>query len=244
MVSQCDVIALSYNRLSCTKEFIRSFFSCTKVPSHLYLIDNASTDGTQEFLKTVGAVPPHTISVICNNENLGFVDGMNQGIALTSAPYVCLANNDLIFTKGWLTEIISIFDTYDTVGIINPHSNNFGRYPPKGVSIHEYAKDLNRQFGGTFVEMPHCIGFCMVIRREVIEKVGGLSAEFSPFFFEDADYVMKAKEAGYLVGLAKGAYVWHHEHASVDKLGKEKERQFKKSKRLFEKKWGKPLRIA
>jgi GT2 family glycosyltransferase len=97
---------------------------------------------------------------------------------------------------------------------------------------------------GVFVEMPFCIGFCMVIRREVINKIGGLSEEFHPIFFEDSDYSMKVLKAGYFIGVAKGAYVWHNEHASFKQMGRNKEGFFRKNRRIFENKWGKILRIA
>ena len=54
----------------------------------------------------------------------------------------------------------------------------------------------------------------MLIRRSLIDKVGGLSEEFMPMFFEDTDYSMKSNQAGYKVGVAKKSYVWHQEHAS------------------------------
>jgi hypothetical protein len=84
----------------------------------------------------------------------------------------------------------------------------------------------------------------MVIRREVIDKIGGFSEEFSPMFFEDTDYSMKALKAGYLIGLAKGAYVWHKEHGSSKQMGKKGEMFFEKNRETFQKKWGKILRIA
>jgi len=155
-----------------------------------------------------------------------------------------LANNDLIFTKGWLEEIISVFKKYDNIGVLNPNSNNLGTRAASGNSLEGFAKDLRNKYEGIFVEMPFCIGFCMVIKREIIDKIGGFSEEFAPLFFEDSDYSMKVKREGFLIGMAKGSYVWHKEHASVDKLGRKKEELFTKSKRIFLKKWGSILRIA
>ncbi|MCX5707596.1 MAG: glycosyltransferase, partial [Candidatus Omnitrophica bacterium] len=155
----------------------------------------------------------------------------------------CLANNDLIFSKGWLEEIISVFDNNPDIGVLNPYSNNVGAYPDKPGKIDEFAENSHGKFKGVFVEMPFCIGFCMFIRRQVIEKVGGLSPEFSPFYFEDTDYSLKAARAGYLVGLAKGAYVWHEGHASLAGLGNKNLEYFARSKETFQKKWGKTLKV-
>jgi len=244
MNSLCDVIVLTWNQLEIIKNFINSFISTTSLPSRLIIIDNNSNDGTKEYLISLKNTPSCHFQIILNKENKGFVGGMNQGIKISQAKYVCLANNDVIFTKGWLEEIISIFEQNQKIGLINPNSNTLGAVPPKRSYLEEFAQDLRRKYKGVFVEMPFCVGFCMITKREVIEKVGGLSKEYLPMFFEDTDYSMKVKKEGYWVGVAKGSYVWHEEHASFKQWPKEKERVFLRSRETFFKKWGKILRIA
>lgn len=240
----CDVIMLTWNQLDITKRCIESFLSKTDAPSRLIVIDNDSRDGTKEYVASLKDTPKHKVKVVLNKENRGFVGGMNQGIEISSAPYVCLANNDLVFTREWLKEIISVFNNYEKVGVLNPNSNSLGEYLPQGFSLDEFAQDLKNRHSSVFIEMPFCAGFCMVIKREVISRVGGLSPEFAPFFFEDTDFSMKAQNAGFLVGMAKASYVWHKGSSSVNKLGKKKEEFFARSRRIFFKKWGRILRVA
>jgi len=240
------VIVLSWNRLDITKNFIESFWANTAVPSRLIIIDNASSDGTVEYLSSLKDSSDRAIKVVFNKENKGFVGGMNQGIAISDAPYVCLANNDLLFTKGWLEEIINMFQKYPQVGLLNPNSNNLGeRFGEKETSLNDFANDIRSRYKGVFIEMPFCIGFCMVIKRDVINKIGVLSEDFYPAFFEDSDYSLRTVKAGYRIGVAKGSYVWHKEHATFDKLDKKKtEELFKRNKGIFIKKWGRMLRVA
>lgn len=240
----CDVIILTWNQLETTKTCIESYLANTLVPTRLIVIDNASDESTRQYLSFLKNTPNCEIKIVLNEENLGFIRGMNQGIEISNAPYICLANNDLIFTKGWLKEIINVFDEYKNLGVLNPNSNNLGVSPEGGVSLEDFANRLKDKDKGVFAEMPYCVGFCMVIRREVIEKVGGLSDEFYPMFFEDADYSLKANKAGYLIGVAKASYVVHNEHSSTGKIGDKKEEIFCRSKETFIKKWGKMLRIA
>jgi len=240
MKNICDIIVLTWNQKQIIKSFIDSLFKSTSLPFRLIIIDNNSKDGTREYLESI---KKDNVKIIFNKENRGFVGGMNQGIEISDAPYVCLANNDLIFTKGWLEEIIFIFENYPKVGILNPDSNSLGAKPPEDVSIEEFAETLKINNKGIFLEMPFCIGFCMCIRREVIERIGKLSEDFAPIFFEDTDYSMRAKSAGYLIGVAKGSYVWHKEHASFKQI-KEREAIFQRNRNIFIKKWGKILRIA
>jgi GT2 family glycosyltransferase len=239
----CDVIVLTWNKKKLISEFIESFVKNTSLAVRLIIIDNGSSDGTGDYLKGLIDTDNVRFKVVLNKDNLGFVDGMNQGMEIAGADYVCLANNDLNFTRGWLDEVIRVFKTDNRIGILNPNSNTHGAGPKKGESLQEYAQGLLKDYGGRFFEMPFCSGFCMVIRKEVISKVGGFSPEFAPMFFEDSDYSLKAKKAGYLTGMAKGAYVWHKEHASFEPADKKINGLFLRNKRLFLEKWGRQLRM-
>lgn len=240
----CDIIVLTWNQQQLIKAFIESLLSNTFLPFRLIIIDNASVDGTRDHLSYLKDNDNCQFKIVFNSENKGFVRGMNQGIEISNAPYVCLANNDLIFTKGWLDEIISVFECNNRIGLINPNSNNLGAYPRNRISLQDYAKYLREKYHNLFVETPFCIGFCMVIKRDLINNVGGLSDEFYPIFFEDTDYSMKALKAGFLIGMAKGSYVWHKEHASFKQMGKKRQEYFDTNRMYFFKKWGKILRIA
>jgi GT2 family glycosyltransferase len=240
---KCDIIVLTWNNKQITEDFVESFLATTSILVRLIIIDNASSDQTPQYLSTLKDTSNCVFKIVFNKENTGFVRGMNQGIALSDAPYVCLANNDLIFTPGWLEEILSVFVNNPKVGVLNPNSNNLGARRAAQESLESFAQTLKNKYKGVFVEMPFCIGFCMFIRKEVIQKVGKLSDEFAPFLFEDTDYSLKALKAGYLIGVAKGSYVWHKEHASIEQTKNRGENFFSKNKETFEKKWGKILRI-
>jgi len=235
---------LTWNQLETTKVCIESYLVNTLVPTRLIIIDNASNESTRQYLSSLRSTANCKIKVIFNKENVGFVRGMNQGIEISDAPYTCLANNDLIFTNGWLNEIIEVFGKYKNLGVINPNSNSLGVAPGKDIFLESFADRLKEENRGKFIEMPYCIGFCMVIRKQVIEKIGGLSDEFYPMFFEDTDYSLRANRAGYLIGMAKASYVVHNEHSSTGKIGTKKEEIFCKSKETFVKKWGRMLRVA
>lgn len=180
--SRCDVIVLTWNQLDTTRKCISSFLETTTLPCRLIIIDNASSDKTRDYLATLTSAGNTKIEVIFNKENLGYVGGVNQGIAIYEAPYACLANNDLVFTKGWLEEILSIFEKDNRIGVLNP--NNGSEVGPEDQKLLGSSIDkLKEKYQGVYAEKTFCTGFCMVIRREVIQKVGGLSEEFSPFFF-------------------------------------------------------------
>lgn len=230
----CDIIVLTYNKVEVTKEFFSSLSSSTSLPVSVVVVDNGSSDGTRSYFKSLRDTELCKHRFIFNEENKGFVKGANQGFEISRAPYVCFANNDLIFSSGWLDEVISVFNKYETVGVLNPGSNTLGIDGNGGSA----------RFLGKFIEMPFCSGFCMVVKREVLNKIGAFSEEYAPMFFEDSDLSIRALRAGYLIGVARGSYVWHKEHGSFRHKSAASENIFRKNREIFMKKWGKILRIA
>jgi GT2 family glycosyltransferase len=239
-----DIVVLNWNRKDVTRDLIESFFKHTPVACRLIIIDQASTDGSPAYLRSLKGNGTCKLTVVLNDENKGFIGGMNQGMAMSDADYVCLANNDLLFTDGWLQEVLAVFEKNRKIGLLNPNSNNLGVHARPGQSIDDLAVVLHREHDGHFSEMPFCIGFCMFIRREVLRKAGLLSTYLDFMFFEDTDYSMKVLKAGYLIGVAKGSYVWHQEHGSFKAKSKHSEELMCKNERIFTEKWGKTLRIG
>lgn len=240
----CDIIILTWNQLDLTKRVLESILKHTLLPCRVILIDNGSCDGTVDFLKTLNGNATVKIEKIFNKENLGFVRAVNQGMQISQADYICLMNNDCLVTPGWLSRMIEVARSTPQIGIVNPASNTLGIRPARNQSIDDYNRQIV-DYKNEYVELDSCVGFCMLIKRELIEKVGYLSEEFSPLFFEDTDYSMRAKQAGYINVMAKASYVWHDEHGSVRRLvTKKKEEIFRSNRKKFEAKWGKWLRIA
>jgi GT2 family glycosyltransferase len=85
----------------------------------------------------------------------------------------------------------------------------------------------------------------MLIKREVINKIGLFDEDYEIGFWEDTDYCQRAKKAGYICAAAKAAYVFHHSHRTFEIFERNKVNGlFEKNKELFYSKWGKLLRIA
>jgi len=239
----CDLILLSWNHLEQTQPCLESLFQCTDVPSRLFIVDNGSEPAIRAFLQ--GVRPRGMVQeVVCfqHETNEGFPRGMNRGIRASSAPFVCLLNNDLLFTRGWLQELIGIANANPAIGVVNPTSNTLGNIPPKGQSLKGYAESL-KSFHDRYTEVGMCIGFCMLVKRELLDRIGGLSEEVERIFFEDEDFSLRAQQAGFRCVVAAGSYVFHAEHQTVRKMP-EREALFSRNRRWCEAKWGRPLRMA
>ena len=239
----CDLVLLSWNHLEQTQPCLESLFETTRVPVRLFIVDNGSEPPVRAFLRSV--TPRGSVSevVLLQNEtNEGFPLGMNRGIGASTARFVCLLNNDLQLTDGWLEELLDVARADPTIGVVNPASSTFGDRPPSGMSIQEYAERL-RARKGRYTEVGMCIGFCMLIKREVLDRVGRLSEEVERAFFEDEDFCMRAQQAGYRCVVAAGAYVYHAEHQSVQEVP-EREALFRRNQTWCNQKWGRRIRVA
>ncbi len=239
----CDLVLLSWDHLEETQPCLESLFRCTDVPSRLIIVDNGSEPFVRTFLQTVrpqGAI--QEVLLLQNQTNEGFPKGMNRGLRVACAAYVCLLNNDLRFTPHWLSRLLEVADQHPEIGILNPASNTFGDHPPRGMPLEAYANSLASK-RGVYVEVGMCIGFCMLITREVLDRIGGLNEEVERIFFEDEDFCMRAQQAGFQCVVAAGSYVYHAEHKTVGKMP-EREALFARNQRWCHEKWGRWVRIA
>lgn len=228
---KCDIIIPVWNQLQLTGECIDSIIRQTYFPYRLIIIDNGSQKETQEYLEELCRDGNITITLIRNETNLGYVKAINQGLRVSDADYVCLLNNDTKVDEQWLEELIKVAQSNPRIGIVNP-----GGHPGS------YKK---KELKGRWIEIGFATGFCMLIKREVIDKIGFFDEAYEIGFWEDTDYCQRAKKAGYICASAKASYVYHHSHKSFNFFKKNKVKElFEKNKNVFYSKWGEILRIA
>ena len=228
---KCDIIIPVWNERELTEKCVQSIKKNTILPHRIILVDNASVAETASYLKELSEKNKGYVILIRNEENLGFPKAVNQGMSISGAPYLCVLNSDTEAYKGWLEEMILITEKDPAIGIVNPSSNNLGQSGPL------------EGFSGKWIEMSSCVGFCMLIKKEVNEKIGKFDEIFSPGNFEDTDFSRRAIKTDYKCVMAKGAYVYHVQNMGFKKR-KDWDENFKKNLEIFNKKWGKVKRIA
>ena len=232
----CDIIIPVWNQLDYTKRCVESIERQTHVSYRLLIVDNASESETADYLRALAQNKPY-VELIRNNENLGFIKATNQGLKISTAGYVCLMNNDTVATAGWLSKMISLAQSNKNIGLVNPKSES-----PGAFSLENYSKNLAKN-KGKFIETNQCMGFCMLIKREVLDKIGYLDEVYGMGGFDDTDFSRRAHLAGYKCVCARDAYVYHDWHTSFKKAGN-REALVHKNEKIFTDKWGKFLRIG
>lgn len=235
---RCDIIIPIWNQLDNTKNCLEHLVRNTGYPYRLVLIDNGSNVDTKKHLEDFAAARPGSVLLVRNADNLGYVKAVNQGMRLSDAPYVCLLNNDTLPGPRWLENLVEFVEAHRDIGLANPLCNGHG-----SRSIEEYARLVEAKNKGKHMEMNQCFGFCMLIKREVIDRIGILDERFGIGGFDDTDYSMRAHLAGYGCASVHSSYVYHAEHASFDAMGDRKELVSKGEEEYF-KKWPRHLRAG
>ena len=238
----CDIIIVVWNNLKLTKSCIDSVIKNTDVDYRLIIIDNASNDETKKYLESVKDHEGLRVLLVRNESNLGFIKAVNQGMRLSEAPYVCLVNNDTTVTKGWLDEMIRVAEGSPRIGLINPSSNTLGQKSDKGESVESYAERLKKEAASS-TEIGSAIGFCMLIKKEVIDKIGVFDEIYDMGNFEDTDYSRRAIKEGYICARAHRAYVYHDEGSSFGR-NRVFDENFERNRQIYEFRWGKRRWIA
>ena len=217
-------VTLSWNRKGDTRDCIRSVLASDYPNLHAVLVDNASTDGTVEAIRSEF----RPVAILVNPINLGYAAGVNVGLryALAQrADYTIIVDNDATVASDAITRMVSVAEAWSTAGLLTPkilyHSKpdiiwcaGYKRRPvtlaPIAGSMYLHDADLNG--GPRPMDYAPCCG--LLIRRSVLERVGFLEERFF-IYYEDLDFCIRAKRGGFELLNVTDARVWHKVAASA-----------------------------
>lgn len=213
-----SIIILTYNQLALTKQCLDSIFQYTHHENvEIIVVDNGSTDGTVDALKSNPAV-----KTIFNQENLGFAKGCNQGAEIASGETLLFLNNDTIVTRHWLDAMLNLLYSHPKIGMVGPVSNYVSGAQQIPVTytdldgLPSFAEQYCKEQRGKSKLTLRLVGFCLLVKREVFEKIGGFDERFVLGNFEDDDLCLRALQAGYQLRIACDSFVHHHGHATFN----------------------------
>ncbi len=241
-----SIIILAHNQLEHTRLCLDSIRAHTPLPHELILVDNASTDGTLQYFHSLAA-QQNNVVVIRNSLNLGFAAGNNQGLAIAKGDCVVLLNNDTVVTEGWLEKMLAALQRHPDTGIVGPMTNYVAgpqliadiAYPGL-AELPKFAAEWSRSHAGQTQDINRVVGFCLLARRSVIDRIGGLDEQFGSGNFEDDDFCLRAGLAGFRICIARDSFI-HHTGSQTFKGAKIDYREsMLRNWKLFKAKWSMP----
>ncbi len=191
---------------------LRSLLAQTYEPLEIIAVDNGSSDGSAELIEHLFP----TVRLIRNAHNLGFAGGCNVGLRAAQGELLLLLNQDTQADAGWVRALAEALQEPEAgiVGsqILYPdgrlqHAGGWIEWP-LGLAHHHLAEDDARP-------VEFVTGAALGFPRAVVEKIGLLDEGFWPGYFEDVDFCLRARAAGFAVSVAPSAIVTHTESAST-----------------------------
>jgi len=201
------------NQLPYTKQCLQ-LLAETCPAAEVIVVDNGSTDGTSEWLDSWQAEGEWR-TALHNVVNEGFAAACNRGLGDASGDNLVLLNNDVVLCDGWLERLLDCLHSAPEVGLAGPVSNNVSgeqQVPVPYKSLGEVAGfgwDWGIAHAGERARLDRLVGFCLAVKREVYERIGGLDERFGLGTYEDDDYCLRARQAGYTNMVARDCFVHH-----------------------------------
>ena len=231
-----SIVVVTWNQLAFTKECVDSLLIRTDEPIELIFIDNGSTDGTPEYLASI----PNA-KVVLNLKNRGFAPAVNQGLKISTGKQIVLLNNDCVVSTGWLSELLTVLYDDERNGLVGPVSNNVSGEQQIGVSYHDitsmdgFAWDRRRNRELKLTD--RLVGFCLLFRRDVMDRIGVLDEQFEIGCYEDDDFCRRAVNAGYRAVIAQNAFVHHYGSATFSGARLDFQKIMHENEQRFVSKW-------
>jgi GT2 family glycosyltransferase len=178
-----------------------------EVSYELIAWDNASTDGTGEYLDAIAASHPH-VRVIHHSDNIG-VNAVAACARLARGEYLLEIDDDVIeVPPGWLAEMIRVFEAVPRAGylaanVVRDEFTNGAKPPQDNYRTLDYGD-------GVIVERGPTGGWCTLTSKTVIKRIGNfLEMPGRIFFAEDGDFARRCRRRLYRVGIVRDVTVYH-----------------------------------
>ncbi len=214
-----DVVVPVYNAPDDLRQCVASVLAHLRPDVRLILIDDASPHpGVATFFGEMSNLAHPQVVLLRNDVNLGFTGTANRGMGLSRAD-VILLNSDTIVTAGWLDALMHCAATDPRIGTITPFSNNaeICSFPdfcvanawPGEADPDRVAAAMAVAAVPSYPDLPTGVGFCMFVRRALLDAIGNFDPAFGLGYGEENDLCLRAAAAGWRNVLADNAFVVH-----------------------------------
>ncbi len=253
--STLAIVIISFNVRKLLQDCLESIYRQTpRTRFEIWVIDNHSRDDSVQMLKE--SFPD--VHLIENRENVGFTRANNQAIALCRSDLILLLNPDTLILDGALDKMVQFMDEHSEVGVSGCRVQNedgslqlacrrslptprVAFYRLTGLSRLFPNSQVMAKYNLTYVDpdQPHEVdavsGAFLLIRKEVVDQIGGLDEEFW-IFGEDIDWCIRAQRAGWKVMYNSDARILHYKGIGCSTNRRKTRFEFYRAMYLFHRK--------
>lgn len=229
-VPKVSIVVLNWNGLADTLACLESLKNLDYRNYGILVVDNASTDGSvEELQKRYGKDPQ--VEIVRNQVNLGFAEGNNVGIRRALAresDYVLLLNNDTVVDKHALIHMIRAVNGNPKIGLAGPKvyyqddpQRLYSSVDPVNLwwmaALPTTGGQLDRGQFDHRREVDNLVGCALLARAEAIREVGLLDPDYFAYY-DEVDWSLRMRKAGYQVVFVPQAVVYHKGGASLTRV--------------------------
>jgi GT2 family glycosyltransferase len=231
-----SVLVPCCGQLEYTKLCVPSVLHHSRSPYELIFLDVGSLDGTAEYLAGVQAAAAVRVEMVRAATDLGIAEAVREALARARGEYLVLLNNDTVVTEGWLEQLTALARVSPAVGLVGPMSNYAappqlvetvpyrigprrgphragGRGPAEFLvdtaAVNAFAREFREANKGKWHEAARLGGFCLLVKRQVLERVGSPDSWQGLGLFDTDLLSQRARQAGFTLACCRDLYIHH-----------------------------------
>ena len=229
--SGVSIVIPVFNALDYARQCVASIYAATsEIPFEIIVVDNGSDVDVLDWLRDQ-AHQHDNFWYISLSRNTGYARGINLGLKHAHGEYLVLANSDILATSHWLDLLVEVMDRDESIGVLSPLTNYVGHGPQLDVRAKALLPEQREAYASAIradttveVEPNRLAFFCVMARKRVVSLLGGVSEDYIVGNYEDDDFCLRARMAGYTLAIAHHAFVYHFgtksfEANNIDHIG-------------------------
>jgi GT2 family glycosyltransferase len=222
-----SIIIPVYNALEYARECLDSVYrAMTGVPFEVIVVDNGSDPVVAAWL-SAEQVCRHDLQVLHFELPLGFARAVNEGARTARFGFLVLLNSDAAVTDGWLDSMVRAMETDPRLGIVSPVTNHSG---PGAQLVSEQSAAMRESL---IYEPQRLFFYCVMIRRELWDSLDGLDEIYEVGTYEDDDFCLRTRMAGWSLAVVPNAFVWNHESRTFRENHIDRNQWIRRNREIF-----------